>query len=804
MSYNILDTPYEEDFDGLVKLISIICDVPVAIISMIDDQRQWYKAKTGIDSSEMPIKETFCQYTVVQDELLEIPDARLDERVKNNPHVTIEEGIRFYAGMPLKASNGHNIGTVCVADSKPRTLNKNQKTALKLLTNQAMLLLETRKKNVKLGDELEFQLEQKIKENQRQLLYQETQYNNLLKAIRKSSGVIEFNPHGVIERVNTHFLNIVGYGKEELVGQHHSYLLGEEEKENDENFWKSLRHGKFKSGRLRRKHKNGSTVWIQATYNPILDLDENVIKVIKIATDITQEILAEKALLQAKEQAEALNIQKDNFIANVSHEIRTPIHAILGFTELLLEQEKDNLRKSYLQSVKTAGDNLLFIINDILDLSKLEAGMIHLEEEQFNLQQVVKNVFAILHLKAHQKKIKFDFHINSGVPLDLKGDKNRLSQILINFLNNALKFTAEGGVDLKVELIKLANNEAVLKFKVRDTGIGIPPEKLKVIFERFSQAEESTFRKFGGTGLGLNISKHLIDRQGGTVEVSSEPGEGSCFTFTIPFKIAEKEFQDHTVTGVAATSFQKPAKILLCEDNELNQRLIRAILQEKGHEIDMAENGNKGVQLAKEREYDLILMDIQMPEKDGYQTTEVLRKDLKIVTPIIALTANFMLAEKEKCLRAGMNDYLSKPFTRDDLLAKINECLGNNGNSGNYEGNQEKSDAGLSFETLEEMSGGNKDFEKEMLSLFVKQASEMWSQLESAYEERDLPAIKATAHKFKTSFGIIGADQYYLYQLENVDKEKLSDEKLDITLTRFKDQLQQILQTVNTKLKSYL
>ena len=338
LSYNILDTPYEQEFDSLVKLISLVCNSPIAIISMIDDKRQWYKAKTGIDQDEAPISETFCQYALQQEDVLEITDATRDERVKNNPQVLAEDGIRFYAGVNLKSDTGYKIGTVCVVDTEPKQLSEEQKQSLRLIADQTMSLLEARKKNRELREELEDIIDHKAKEAQRQLLQKKIEYNVLLRAIKKSNAVVEFSPEGTIKSVNDNFLTIMGYSREEVLGENHDIFLHEDQQEKHIEFWSALRRGKFYSGRFIRKHRDGSSVWIRATYNPITDHQHNVIRVIAIAQDITTEIEAEKALQQAKEAAESLNNQKDSFIANVSHEIRTPIHAVLGFTELLLEQ----------------------------------------------------------------------------------------------------------------------------------------------------------------------------------------------------------------------------------------------------------------------------------------------------------------------------------------------------------------------------------------------------------------------------------------------------------------------------------
>ncbi|MGW1454417.1 ATP-binding protein [Salegentibacter agarivorans] len=674
LSYNILDTPYEKDFNELAQLIALICDVPVAFIAMIDDKRQWYKAKVGLDGSETPLEETFCQYTVKQDELVEISDARLDERVKDNPHVTSENGIRFYAGMPLKAENGHNIGTVCVVDGKPRKLDAQQRQALKLLTNQAMHLIEARKKNKSLGKELNSILEKRIARTEKKLELKESENRSLMQAIKNSSGVVEFKPDGTIISVNRNFEEISGYTEKELLGSpHHKFITPADYAENKQ-LWASLRKCEYKTGRVRRIHKDGSEFYLQASYNPIQDLDGNVIKVVKISQDITKEIEAEISLEKAKEMAESLNEQKDNFIANVSHEIRTPIHAVLGFTDLLLENEKDTHKTNYLKAVKIAGDSLLFIVNDILDLSKMDAGLLQIDKDVFDIRDAVNRVFSILHLKAHQKKIGFEPHIEPNVPALLVGDKNRLSQVLINLLGNAIKFTSEGSVKLFLSVTKETAGKTILKFKVSDSGIGIPKNKLDAVFQRFMQADTNTSQKYGGTGLGLNISRQLIEKQGGTIEVKSEPGKGTDFNVEIPF---EKATQEKQLVEDAKDNFEEKysGRILICEDSELNQRLVKALLKGKGLEVDIASNGEVALSFLRKSTYDLIFMDVQMPVKNGYDTTKFLRKEMGLKTPIVALTANFMATERQKCAEVGMDDYLAKPFQKKQLFEKVEKWV---------------------------------------------------------------------------------------------------------------------------------
>ncbi|SKB52012.1 PAS domain S-box-containing protein [Salegentibacter holothuriorum] len=674
LSYNILDTPYEEDFDELAQLIALICEVPIAVISMIDDKRQWYKAKVGVDGSETPIEETFCQYTIVQDELLEISDALLDERVKDNPHVTSENGIRFYAGMSLKAENGRNIGTVCVVDGEPKELSEKQRKALRLLTKQAMHLIEARQKNKNLTTELNSILEKRIEQTQRKLEIKEIENKDLMNAVKNSSGVVEFKPDGIIISVNQNFEEISGYTESELLGSHHKMLVEPEDYTESDELWKSLGRCKSKTGRVRRIAKDGSEIYLQASYNPIQNIEGEVIKVVKISQDITKEIEARLSLQKAKEMAENLNEQKDNFITNVSHEIRTPIHAVLGFTDLLLENEGDAHKVNYLNAVKIAGDSLLFIVNDILDLSKMEAGLLQIDKDVFDIRDAVTRVFSILHLKAHQKKIEFEPLVSPEVPTLLIGDKNRLSQILINLLSNAIKFTSQGSVSLEITVRQNTPEKTILEFKVSDTGIGIPKDKLETVFQRFLQADEDTSQKYGGTGLGLNISRQLIEKQEGSIEVKSEHGKGTDFIFDISF---EKPVEDIELLKVEEKEAQREykGKILVCEDSELNQRLVKAILKRKGLLVDIASNGEEALSFLKENSYDLIFMDVQMPVKNGYETTKVIRNRLGLTTPIVALTANFMATERQKCKEVGMDDYLAKPFQKKQLFEKVEKWV---------------------------------------------------------------------------------------------------------------------------------
>ena len=399
---------------------------------------------------------------------------------------------------------------------------------------------------------------------------------------------------------------------------------------------------------------------------------------------------AGQELLSRKEEAERLQFvaeyervhainsekAKEQFLANMSHEIRTPMNAIKGMTDIIIRNEHTPEQDKYLFAIKQSSENLMVILNEILDLSKLEAGKMELEKIQFEPHKILNAVENTMRINAEQKGLDLKVELKNNIPKYLCGDPTRLNQILINLANNAVKFTEQGGVTIQVETKTITSDQAILLFKVIDTGIGIPKDKIETIFEVFTQADAATTRKFGGTGLGLSICKHLVEMYHGSITVESEIGKGSTFVVEIPFSIIpiEKQIEPETVS-IKATGLN----ILLAEDNKFNIMLAKDVLESAidGVKIDLAENGQIALDKLQSGNYDLILMDIQMPVMDGYETTKAIRKMNGRIgnIPIIAMTANVMKAEVDLCYAAGMNAYIAKPFDRDDLLININKIL---------------------------------------------------------------------------------------------------------------------------------
>ena len=376
--------------------------------------------------------------------------------------------------------------------------------------------------------------------------------------------------------------------------------------------------------------------------------------------------LAEQQRLRAEDSEKF----KQQFLANMSHEIRTPMNAVMGMVNLLLDTPLNEKQQKYLAAVKRSSQNLLVILNDILDLSKLEAGKMELEKIPFDLRVQIEHVMDIMHLRAEEKGLLFTAEIAETVPRVVIGDAPRLNQILINILSNAIKFTEKGSVKLLVS----ANGLGETKFTITDTGIGMDAAQQKKIFESFSQAENSTSRKYGGTGLGLAISKTLVELHKGMIDVKSYRGLGSEFVFTIPYA-AGKEEDILTAGSMAGPDYSALAKlrILVAEDYEFNQIVIKDTLEHliPGIEVEIAANGKIVIEKLEKGRYDLVLMDIQMPEMDGYEATRFIRNNLKMDIPVIALTASVIRSDLDKCTDAGMNGYVPKPFERGDLLREL-------------------------------------------------------------------------------------------------------------------------------------
>ena len=500
-----------------------------------------------------------------------------------------------------------------------------------------------------------------------------------------------------------------------------------------------------------------------------------------------------------KEVAEKTATLKQQFIANMSHEIRTPMNAIVGMSRILWEKSPREDQKKYLSAIRQSADNLLVIINDILDFSKIEAGKVRIEQIDFSLKDCLKNVVNILRVKAHEKGLKLWFDMQDNVPLNVTGDPTRLTQVLINLVGNAIKFTEEGKVDILVMLDKIEGDKHLVRFQVIDTGIGISEDYVNKIFESFSQAGTDLARKYGGTGLGLTISKELVELMQGTIGVKSVLGEGATFEFCIPFKVPKEVNLEENDTEFELTHEEllclNNAKVLLAEDNAFNRILAEDVLLEMAPNMKIlpAENGVEVLEVLENEDIDLILMDIQMPVKNGVDATKEIRATDKEL-PILAMTANVMQDDIERYLSIGMNDHIPKPFDKEDLFKKMLRVLDKEkilAHASNAVPEPEIANDNLTaheaFEGsviddtfLNSFTGGKPEKMKKYLCLFKENAPLMMEKIYQGILNEEHEEIKIGAHSLKSQLRYLGVPEEVsgVFTLEDMGRHTESLDKI--------------------------
>lgn len=557
----------------------------------------------------------------------------------------------------------------------------------------------------------------------------------------------------------------------------------------------------FHINEIQQPCKNGEVIWVEVStqfrYN-----SNGEIEIVGASRNIEERKQAENDIIEAKKKAEASSIAKSEFLANMSHEIRTPMNAIIGFTGLVSKTDMTLKQKNYISKVESSAKSLLGIIDDILDFSKIDAGELEMEAMDFCLEDVVDNILSGISVKAAEKDIELLFNIAQDVPVDLIGDSMRLGQVLNNFVNNAVKFTEKGHVLIKLELVNKDSEKCRIKFTVNDTGIGMTKEYMSKLFLAFSQEDSSITRKFGGTGLGLTISKHLVEMMNGEIFVESEFGVGSSFVFVAEFLIQPVkknsiETKREKIESLKDSEFFEGIngiRVLLVEDSIFNQEIARELLSSAGAFVDIVNNGKKAVEAVSKENYDMVLMDIQMPIMGGYEATKLIRNDEKNKElPIIAMTANSMQGAKEECKASGMNDYVSKPVDPDNLFAVmrkwINPVVGRQNNESEKRNNiaiENKTNMdfprklhGINVESGLKRLNGNAKLYKELLIAFAKEYASFDQELRSSIEKNEKDIVLSLLHKLKGIAGNISAYeiQNCAEKLENVvlkdDKEKI-------------------------------
>ena len=524
-SYRVLDTEPELGFDDLTAVAAATCNTPIALVSLIDDKRQWFKSHYGLDTRETPRDYAFCTHTILGSEAFVVPDTTLDARFQDNPLATGEPHVRFYAGVPLINPEGFALGTLCVIDHVPRELTPLQLDVLLRLGRQVVSQLELRR-----------------------------------------------------------------------------------------------------------------------------------------ARDLAQSAVAAKT----------------RFLASMSHEVRTPLNGLLGVTQLLAESALNSAQSELVQIAQRSGEHLLSVVNDILEFSRLDAGGLKLELAPFNLKEAINDVLAIAASSARRKGIRLQLEWQSLASPHRQGDAQRVRQVLFNLVANAIKFTSHGSVTLRVSDDTTA---PAIKLAVIDTGIGIAPDVMPKLFNRFTQADSSTTRQFGGTGLGLAITRRLVELMGGQVGVDSELGKGSCFWCSIPLPNIAGELDAPSESKINESLVYcdlHGRSVLVAEDEAVNLMILMRQLQKHNCVVTHVATGSAAVELCRQRPFDLILMDGMMPEMDGYEATRQIRALPQAWTsrvPIIALTANAMDGDREECFLAGMTDYVSKPINFQAFNAALQRAI---------------------------------------------------------------------------------------------------------------------------------
>jgi len=589
--------------------------------------------------------------------------------------------------------------------------------------------------------------------------------------------LVTISPEGKITDVNEASVKVTGVPREKLIGTDFADYFTEPEKAR-EGYKKVFEKSIVSDYPLTIRHENGKLTDVLYNASVYKDDKGNVLGVFAAARDITEQKRIEKELIEARVLAElatgiaenakskaenATKIAEDavrskqQFLSNMSHEIRTPMNAIIGFTKVMLKTDLSAKQKEYLTAIKLSGDALIVLINDILDLAKVDAGKMTFEQTPFRMALSISAMLHLFETKIQEKNLILVKEYDPRIPEVLLGDPVRLHQIILNLISNAVKFTSKGNITASVTLLAEDAATVTIEFAIADTGIGIPEDKIDKIFEKFQQGSSGTARLYGGTGLGLAIAKQLVESQGGSIQVKSKIDEGSKFSFTLSFQKTDAAAMEMEIFELDTEI--KNIKVLVVEDMPLNQLLMKTLLDDFGFERDIAENGKIAIEKLKDKSYDIILMDLQMPEMNGFEATEYIRNTLQSSVPIIALTADVTTADLAKCKAIGMNDYIAKPVDERLLYSKIIGLVKKPESI-----HLSKVKALIQIEKLKctdmsyllRLTKSNPLLMMEMIGAYLKQTPPLIVAMKESFQNKDWDLLYATVHKIIPSFLIMG------------------------------------------------
>ena len=733
----ILDTQPEPDFDDLVAVAAAVAEAPQACIAFVDETRWWVKAWVGQVPRELPRAGILCADSIATAEPVVVDDVRADPRFALHPALESDPHLRFCAALPLVLDGCLAVGALCLSDRKPRVLRPAQLAALQRVARQIVRLVSFRRHATVLAAAHEA------------LAIGEAQYRLL--AETATDVIVTVDANGRILFANPAVERLFGYEPREVVGEPLSMLAPERDRPRHEAVLDGVRAGRYQvsvsAARVTGLCKDGREIALE------LSCGEGRVGHQRFFTGILRDVsdrqAAEQALIQAREQAVESSRLKSEFLASMSHEIRTPMNGVTGMLELLLEESLTDQQRKRVSVALGSAEALLTIINDILDLSKIEAGKLDLAPEWIDVRALVDDVIGLLRAMASEKGLHVDGSCEPDVPARVLADGGRLRQVLVNLAGNAVKFTDEGRVSIAVSIASATREHVRLRCSVSDTGIGIPAEQIPLVFEQFTQLEGAATRRANGTGLGLSICSRLIDLMGGTIHVASQPGRGSKFWFDIDVPFANQEGATVSAAPQASAdvSGARGARVLLVEDNPVNRQFALAVLKSVGAVITVAVNGSEAVRMATEGAHDLILMDCQMPVMDGYEATRRIRA-AGITTPVIALTANAMEGDRDRCAAAGMDDYLAKPIRPDTLRAAVAGKARRPGVERSLE-----AEVGVDAAEITARIGGDSELLADISRLFVTHSPEMLEALYTAAAAGDGTAMASAAHALKGSIG---------------------------------------------------